>query len=200
MRSFSCSQRHLAIRRNPRAEPVEQMHMLRCKAQRHALAQRDMVVGEDARSEARTVGPLDGDEAFGPHILIGEELAGNGIGPARFGDGQVLRPYAQRQRLARAERPGNAIAHGQAGKGKALGRELQRAVALHGIGAPLWLCFLGAVALVVVVTVGFERIAVGDRRLLALDWRRGECLAGWTILLLFATIYLLGALSMAGRL
>ncbi len=34
------------------------------------------------------------------------------------------------------------------------------AVALHGIGAPLWLCFLGAVALVVVVTVGFERIAV----------------------------------------
>ncbi|NLV71810.1 MAG: branched-chain amino acid ABC transporter permease [Actinobacteria bacterium] len=34
------------------------------------------------------------------------------------------------------------------------------AVGLYGLGVPLWGCFLGAVAIVVVVTIGFERIAI----------------------------------------
>jgi branched-chain amino acid transport system permease protein len=34
------------------------------------------------------------------------------------------------------------------------------AVALHGAGLPLWSCFVGAVAIVTVVAIGFERIAI----------------------------------------
>jgi branched-chain amino acid transport system permease protein len=34
------------------------------------------------------------------------------------------------------------------------------AVALHSIGLPLWGCFLGAVAIVVLVSMGFERVAI----------------------------------------
>ena len=34
------------------------------------------------------------------------------------------------------------------------------AVGLYGAGAPLWGAFLGAVAIVVLVTVGFERVAI----------------------------------------
>lgn len=34
------------------------------------------------------------------------------------------------------------------------------AVALHGLGLPLWACFVGAVIVVVVVAVAFERIAI----------------------------------------
>jgi branched-chain amino acid transport system permease protein len=34
------------------------------------------------------------------------------------------------------------------------------AVALNGVGAPLWVCFLGAVAIVTLLTIGFERIAI----------------------------------------
>jgi len=34
------------------------------------------------------------------------------------------------------------------------------AVGLYGLGVPLWGCFLGAVAIVLVVTIGFERIAI----------------------------------------
>jgi branched-chain amino acid transport system permease protein len=34
------------------------------------------------------------------------------------------------------------------------------AVALHGVGLPLWACFVLAVAIVVVVSIGFERVAI----------------------------------------
>jgi len=34
------------------------------------------------------------------------------------------------------------------------------AVALYGVGAPLWVCVLGAVVIVMLVSVGFERIAI----------------------------------------
>ncbi len=34
------------------------------------------------------------------------------------------------------------------------------AVGLHGLGMPLWGCFLGSVALLVLLSIGFERIAI----------------------------------------
>ena len=34
------------------------------------------------------------------------------------------------------------------------------AVALYGVGVPLWGCFLGAVVIVALISVGFERIAI----------------------------------------
>src|SRR3546814_7326162 len=75
---------------------VEQMHMLAGKAQRHRRVQVDMVIGEDARGDARGVIAFDGDQAFRPHILIGEELAPKGVGGAGRGDGKMLGANAKR--------------------------------------------------------------------------------------------------------